>query len=63
MGGWRAAGPGLATAGLGLFGVLTGLVSTPIGYRETCDQTAYLRSWITGQMNAPWYRGHQSSDD
>ena len=62
-GGRRAAGPSLAAAGLGLFGVLTSLASTLIGYRETRDQTAYLRSWITGQMNAPWYRDHQSSND
>lgn len=62
-GGWRAAAPGMALAGFGLFGVFTSLASTLIGYRETRDQTDYLRSWITGQMNAPWYRGRESSDD
>jgi len=56
QGGWRAAGPGLATAAFGLFGVLTALASTVIGYREARGQTAYLRSWIMGQMNAPWYQ-------
>jgi hypothetical protein len=62
-GGWRAAGPALAMVGFGLFGILAGLASALIGYRETRDQTAYLRSWITGQMNAPWYRDRQSSGD
>lgn len=62
-GGWHAAAPGVALAGFGLFGVLTCLASTLVGYRETRGQTDYLRSWITGQMNAPWYRDRESSDD
>ncbi len=62
-GGWRAAAPGMSLAGFGLFGVLTSLASTLVGYRETRAQTDYLRSWIIGQMNAPWYRGRQNSHD
>ncbi|MFI7598873.1 hypothetical protein [Actinoplanes sp. NPDC049681] len=61
--GWHAVGLGLALAGFGLFGVLTSLASTLIGYRETRGQADYLRSWITGQLNAPWYRARGSSDD
>jgi len=63
QGGWRAAGPGLAVAAFGLFGVLTALASTLIGYRETRGQTAYLRSWITGQMSAPWYQNRPGSEN
>ena len=63
QGGWRAAGPALAVAGFGLFGVLTSLASILIGYRETRGQTACLRSWITGQMGTPWYRSRQGLDD
>jgi hypothetical protein len=62
-GGWRAAGPALALAAFGLFGVAIGLVSILIGYRETRRQTAYLRSWIAGQTNTPWYQNRQGSDD
>lgn len=61
-GGWRAAGPGLAVAAFGLFGILTGLASILIGYRETRGQAAYLRSWITGQMNTPWYQNRHPDD-
>ncbi|WP_433294675.1 hypothetical protein ACQP2F_33735 [Actinoplanes sp. CA-030573] len=49
---WAASG----AAALGLFGVVVALVSTVVGYRETRGQRDYLRSWITGRMNAPWYR-------
>lgn len=46
---------------LGLFGIFAGLLSIVAGYRETREQTAYLRSWITGVMNTPWYpAGDQS---
>jgi hypothetical protein len=60
-GDWQATGPTLAVAAFGLFGVLTGLVSILLGYRETREQTAYLRSWITGRMNTPWYQNHQDT--
>ena len=46
----------------GLFGIVTGLASTLTGYREARAQTAYLRSWINGRMDAPWYRKSQTFD-
>lgn len=58
----HAAGPALAVSALGLFGVLTSLASILVGYRETREQAAYLRSWITGQMNTPWYQGRRTAD-
>ncbi|MEU4160396.1 hypothetical protein [Actinoplanes sp. NPDC026670] len=60
--GWRAGMTGLAVAGFGLFGAFTSLASVVIGYRETLNQREYLRSWITGQMKAPWYQGREKSD-
>jgi hypothetical protein len=54
--------PGLAMAASGLFGVITLVASTVVGYRETRGQTAYLRSWITGQMAMQWFGGRQASD-
>jgi len=57
------AGAAMFSIAFGLFGVVGGLVSIVVGYRETRGQTAYLRSWIKGQMDAPWYRGPQPYDD
>lgn len=46
---------GLELVVFGLFGLVTVVVSTLVGYRESLGQTSYLRSWITGQMAMEWF--------
>jgi len=48
---------------LGGFGAFTLTAGIVAGYRETQGQLSYLRSWITGQMNVPWYQESRTIDD
>ena len=61
-GDWRAVLPALGVAAGALIGVFIGLLAVLLGYREAYAQTEYLRSWIIGSMNAPWYRNRQIGD-
>jgi hypothetical protein len=55
--------PALAVAAFGLFGMVTAVVSTLVGYRETRGQASYLRSWIMGQMAVEWFGERGASGD
>jgi hypothetical protein len=55
--------PALGVTAFGLFGMVTAVVSTLVGYRETRGQAAYLRSWITGQMAMEWFGERVAPED
>lgn len=59
----RAVVPALAVAAAALIGAFIVLLTVLLGYREAYAQTEYLRSWITGHMNTPWYQNRQSGDE
>jgi len=54
---------GILLTCLGVLGVISGIAGIVAGYRETEGQLSYLRSWITGHMNTPWYQERRTIED